>query len=326
MNQLVMKVAPALAAGCTVVVKPSEYSPLSAILFAEMVDQAGYPPGVYNYLLGYGHDAGAAISKHPDVQMVSVTGSTRAGVAIAKDAADTVKRVHQELGGKSPYIIFDDADFEAAVTDCVNKCFVNCGQACIAASRMIVPVDRMDEAAELAAKVANGFKVGPPAEASSNLGPVVNKNQFDHIQRLIRSGFDEGAKIVAGGMGRPDGLDEGYYIRPTVFSHATNDMEIAREEIFGPVLTIIGFEDEKEAIAIANDTPYGLAAFVQSGDADKAKRAARALRAGSVFINGAGWDPTGPFGGYKQSGNGREGGEYGLVDFLEIKATAGQKR
>lgn len=323
MNQLMMKVAPALAAGCTIVVKPSEYSPLSAALFAEIVDQAGFPPGVYNQLLGFGEEAGAAISKHPDVQMVSITGSTRAGVAVARDAADTVKRVHQELGGKSPYVIFDDADMEAAVTDCVNKCFVNCGQACIASSRMLVPAARMDEAAELAANVANAIKVGSPSEADSDLGPVVNKNQFEHIQRLINCGVAEGAKLVAGGPGRPEGLDEGYYIRPTVFSHVTNDMEIAREEAFGPVLTIIGFESEEEAIAIANDTPYGLAAYVQSKDVEKARRAARALRAGSVFINGAAWDPTGPFGGYGQSGNGREGAEYGLADFLEIKATAG---
>jgi len=323
MNQLMMKVAPALAAGCTMVVKPSEFSPLSAVLFAELTDRAGFPPGVYNHILGYGDEVGSALSKHPDVQMISITGSTAAGVAVARDSADTVKRVHQELGGKSPNIILADADLEVSIRDGINKCFVNCGQACIAASRMLVPIRLMDQAAEIAAKVASEFKVGPPQQDDSVLGPVANEKQYTHIQRLISKGIEEGAKIVVGGSGRPDGLEKGYYIRPTVFSHATNDMEIAREEIFGPVLAIIGYETEEEAIVIANDTPYGLAAYVQSSDLEKARRFARALRAGSVFINQAAYDPTAPFGGYRQSGNGREGAEFGVADFLEVKTTAG---
>ena len=323
MNQLIVKVVPALAAGCTVVVKPSEYSPLSSIRFAELVQEAGFPAGVYNQLMGDGAVVGEALCRHPDVDMVSITGSTRAGVAVAKAAADTIKRVHQELGGKSPNIIFDDADFEEAVARGVRGAYTNCGQACKAPSRMLVPHDRMDEAAAIAARTADAIKVGMPDDPASELGPVVNRNQYTRIQSLIESGMEQGARLAAGGPGLPEGLNRGYFIRPTVFSHVTQDMAIAREEIFGPVLSIIGFADEEDAIRIANDTEYGLAAYVQTPDAAKAKRTARRLRAGMVYINEADWDATAPFGGFKQSGNGREHGEFGLSDFLEIKATGG---
>ena len=323
MNQLIVKVVPALAAGCTMVVKPSEYSPLSSIRFAELVAEAGFPRGVYNQINGEGHVVGEALCRHPDVDMVSITGSTRAGIAVAKAAADTIKRVHQELGGKSPNIIFPDADLEEAVSRGVLGSYTNCGQACKAPTRMLVPHDRMDEAAAIAARTANAIRVGAPTDPDSDLGPVVNRPQYERIQTLIESGISEGAKLVAGGPGLPQGLNRGYYVRPTVFSHVTPDMTIAREEIFGPVLSIIGYSDEEDAIRIANDSIYGLAAYVQTPDVAKARKVARRLRAGMVYINQADWDASAPFGGFKQSGNGREHGEFGLTDFLEIKATGG---
>jgi aldehyde dehydrogenase (NAD+) len=323
MNQLIVKVVPALAAGCTMVVKPSEFSPLSSIRFAELVAEAGFPAGVYNQINGEGHIVGEALCRHPDVDMVSITGSTRAGIAVAKASADTIKRVHQELGGKSANIIFGDADFQEAVSRGVLGSYTNAGQACKAPTRMLVPHDRMDEAAEIAGKTANAVRVGSPVDAASDLGPVVNRSQYDRIQALIECGISEGARLVAGGPGLPQGLNRGYYIRPTVFSHVTPEMTIAKEEIFGPVLSIIGYSDEEEAIKIANDSVYGLAAYVQTPDLVKARKAARRLRAGMVYINEADWDASAPFGGYKRSGNGREHGEFGLTDFLEIKATGG---
>jgi len=322
MNQLVVKAAPALAVGCTMVAKPSEYSPLSSIRFAELVHEAGYPPGVYNHITGFGHVAGEALSRHPDVDMVSITGSTRAGIAVARAAADSVKRVAQELGGKSANIILPDADLKKAVTEGVNACFVNVGQACRSPARMLVPHVAMDEAKEIAKAAAEAHSVGDPTTDVS-LGPVVNERQFEHIQRLIEAGIAEGATLVTGGPGRPEGLNLGYYIRPTVFGDVTNDMKIAQEEIFGPVLAIIGYEDEEDAIRIANDTVYGLSGYIQTLDLDAARRVARRLRVGSIWINGADWSARAPFGGYKQSGNGREHGEWGLHDYLEIKSTAG---
>ncbi|GBQ20617.1 aldehyde dehydrogenase [Gluconacetobacter sacchari DSM 12717] len=323
MNQIACKVGPALAAGCTMVLKPSEIAPLSALLFAEILHEAGVPPGVFNLVNGDGPTVGEAIARHPDIEMVSFTGSTRAGTIVARLAADTVKRVHQELGGKSPNIILPDADFADAVRRGVAGCFGNSGQSCDAPTRLLVPRGRMDEAMALAARATADFVVGPPDGADTRLGPVVSQTQFDRIQRLIRIGIDEGATLAAGGPGRPDGLPVGYYVRPTVFGHVTPDMTIAREEIFGPVLSIIAYDDVEQAIAIANDTPYGLAAYVQGRDLAQARAVARRLRAGNVNVNGAPWTVAAPFGGYKQSGNGRECGEYGLSDFLEIKAILG---
>jgi len=326
MNQLVVKVAPALAAGCTMVAKPSEFSPLSSLRFAELVVEAGIPPGVYNHITGSGPVAGSALSRHPDVAMVSITGSTRAGIAVARDAAETVKRVHQELGGKSANIILPDADLRARVIEGVETCFSNCGQACKAPARMLVPHDRMDEAADIARAHVETIRVGNPMDAETGQGPVVNALQYDRIQDLIQAGIDQeggSARLVIGGTGRPDGLNSGYYIRPTVFSHTDPKSRIATEEIFGPVLTIIGYEDEDEAIRIANDTVYGLSGYVQSADTERARRVARRLRCGTVFINNADWTADMPFGGYGQSGNGREHGEFGLADFTELKAVLG---
>ncbi|WP_054310633.1 aldehyde dehydrogenase family protein [Mesorhizobium sp. 1M-11] len=323
MNQLVVKVAPALAAGCTMVVKPSEYSPLSSLRFAEMVHAAGVPAGVFNLVNGDGVEVGDAISRHPDVDMVSITGSTRAGVAVAKSAADTIKRVHQELGGKSANIIFDDENFDRNVALGVKASYLNCGQSCSAPTRMLVPHELMERAARIAAETANAVSVGSPDAEQTELGPVVNAAQYQHIQRLIEIGVAEGAALAAGGPGRPEGLERGYFVRPTVFSHVSPGMTVAREEIFGPVLSIIGYGDEDEAVCIANDSVYGLAAYVQSSDLVQARRVAAQLRVGNVYINQASWDPEAPFGGFKQSGNGREHGEFGLGDFLELKAMAG---
>ncbi|KIX16284.1 aldehyde dehydrogenase family protein [Paracoccus sp. 228] len=322
MNQLVVKAAPALAAGCTMVAKPSEFSPLSSILFAELVHQAGFPKGVYNHLTGYGETVGEALAAHPDVDMVSITGSTRAGIAVARTAAETVKRVAQELGGKSANIILRDADLESAVKDGVDACYVNCGQACRAPARMLVPAERMEDAKRYAREAAEAHSVGDP-ETDVALGPVVNKAQFDRIQSLIQSGIDEGATLVTGGTGLPEGLSKGFYVKPTVFSDVKPGMTIEREEIFGPVIALIPYDTEEDAIRIANDSVYGLSAYIQSANLEKARNIARRLRVGSIWINGADWDARAPFGGYKQSGNGREHGEWGLHDYLEVKSTAG---
>jgi len=322
-NQLAAKIGPALVAGCTMVLKPSEVSPLSAQLFAEFIDEAGFPSGVFNMVHGTGAMIGDALTGHPDVDMVSFTGSTRAGIQIAKSAAETVKRVSQELGGKSANIVFADSGLEAAVTRGVLHCFGNTGQSCNAPTRMLVEASVYEEAVAIAAKVAQSVTLGDPMEKGPHLGPVVSKTQYDKIQRLIQVGIDEGARLVAGGVGRADGFDRGYYVKPTIFAGVHNDMTIAREEIFGPVLVMIPFNDEADAIRIANDTPYGLAGYIQSGDLDRARRVARKVRAGSVYLNGNGQDYCSPFGGYKQSGNGREWGAFGLHDFLEIKVING---
>jgi aldehyde dehydrogenase (NAD+) len=323
MNQIVCKVAPGLAAGCTMVLKPSEVAPLSAYLFAQILHEATVPPGVFNLVNGDGPTVGAAISSHPDVAMVSFTGSTRAGVAVAVAAAPSVKRVTQELGGKSANIILDDADFEKAVKQGVQECFRNTGQSCNAPTRMLVPRSKMAEAIVAAAQGAETTKVGNPLAEDTGLGPLASKTQFDKVQRLINKGIEEGAKLIAGGPGRPEGVNTGYFVKPTVFAEVSNDMTIAREEIFGPVLCIIPYEDEDDAVRIANDTPYGLSGFVTSGNRERAGRVAKRIRSGNVHINGARVDFGGCFGGYKQSGNGREWGEAGLEEFLELKAIFG---
>jgi aldehyde dehydrogenase (NAD+) len=323
MNQVTCKVAPALAVGCTMVLKPSEVAPLSSYIFTEIMHEAGVPAGVYNMVNGDGPGVGTALSKHPDVDMMSFTGSTRAGSLVAQNAAPTVKRVTQELGGKSPNIVLDDADLEAAVTRGVLHMYNNTGQSCNAPSRMLVPRGRLAEAEQIAAAVSQTVVVGDTADKDTTMGPVVSKVQWDKIQGLIQKGIDEGAKLVCGGTGLPDGIDAGHYVRPTVFSEANNDMTISREEIFGPVLTMIPYDSEEEAIRIANDTPYGLAGYVQSGDMDHARAVASKIRAGNIHINGASGGPDIPFGGYKQSGNGREWGAHGFTDYLEIKAIEG---
>ena len=323
LNQIVCKVAPAIAAGCTMVLKPSEIAPISGIIFAEVMEAAGTPKGVFNLVNGTGPDVGQVMAGHPDVDMVSFTGSTRAGIIVAKTAADTVKRVAQELGGKSPNIILPDADLEQAVSEGVTSCFGNSGQSCDAPTRMLVPADRHDEALAIAKAAAEKVKTGDPRAKDTDLGPVVSKAQFDKIQRLIEAGIEEGATLVTGGPGRPENLNRGYYVRPTVFANVTNDMTIAREEIFGPVLSILPYRDQEQAIEIANDTPYGLAAYIQSGDLAHARKVAARLRAGSVYINYPDWDTKAPFGGYKQSGNGREYADWAIHDFLEIKGIVG---
>ena len=321
-NQISCKVAPALAAGCTMVLKPTEIAPLNAILFAEVLHEAGVPAGVFNLVNGDGPTVGEAMSSHPGIDMMSFTGSTRAGISVAKGAADTVKRVAQELGGKSPNIILDDADFETAVSGGAQHCFLNSGQSCNAPTRMLVPQSRHDEAKEIAKKAAETTKVGDPFSEDTTIGPVVSEVQFNKIQGLIEKGIEEGAELVAGGPGKPDGINAGYYVRPTVFAKVNNDMTIAREEIFGPVLSILPYKDEDEVVKIANDTDYGLYGYV-SGDTEHAKEVANKIRAGSVAINGAQSDFTTPFGGYKQSGNGREWGPLGFEEFLETKAVVG---
>ncbi|OHV78012.1 aldehyde dehydrogenase family protein [Ensifer sp. LCM 4579] len=321
-NQIACKVAPALATGCTMVLKPSEIAPFNAVVFAEIMDEAGVPKGVFNLVQGDGPTVGAMLASHPDVDMVSFTGSTRAGIAMALAAAPTVKRVHQELGGKSPNIILRSADFAAAVAAGVRRCFGNSGQTCTSPTRMLVPAERMGEASSIAAKEAAALVVGPPSDPRTDLGPVASAAQFEKIQALIERGIAEGAELVAGGPGRPSHLNAGYYVRPTVFARVTNQMTIAREEIFGPVLSIIGYDGEDEAIAIANDTPYGLAAYIQ-GDLPEARAIASRLRTGTVRLNSSAWDAAAPFGGYKQSGNGREYGKFGLHEFTEIKGIVG---
>lgn len=320
-NQIACKVAPALAVGCTMVLKPSEIAPFSGYIWTEICHAAGVPAGVFNLVNGDGPGVGVALSRHPDVDMVSFTGSTRAGIAVARNAADTVKRVAQELGGKSPNIVLPDADLVKAVTGGVQSVMMNSGQSCNAPTRMLVPRGRMAEAAAIARQVAEATTVGDP-NGNSACGPVVSETQWHKIQGLIETGIAEGATLVAGGPGRPDGLDKGYYVKPTIFADVTNDMTIAREEIFGPVLAILPYDGEEQAIAVANDTVYGLAAYVQ-GEADHARAVARRLRAGQVTINQAQFDLMAPFGGYKQSGNGREWGDHGFADFLETKAVIG---
>jgi len=326
MNQISVKVAPALAAGCTMILKPSEIAPFDAILFAEILDEAGVPAGVFNLINGDGPGVGTALSQHPGIAMMSFTGSTRAGVLVAQNAAPSVKRVAQELGGKSANIILDDADLEAAVTEGTATMFENTGQSCDAPSRMLVPKDKMDEAAAIAARVAAEAAVGNPREKGTRVGPVVSQLQWNKIQDLIQKGIDEGATLAAGGTGRPDGLDKGYYVKPTVFADVNNNMTIAREEIFGPVLSIIPYEDEEDAIRIANDTPYGLSGYVSSGDLERARRVASRMRTGMVHINGADAEAMAPFGGFKQSGNGREWGAHGMDEFLEVKSIYGYEK
>lgn len=322
-NQISCKVAPALAAGCTMVLKPSEVAPLSAHVFAEILEEAGVPQGVFNLVDGDGPTVGEALARHPDVDMVSFTGSTRAGILVAKVAADTVKRVTQELGGKSAYIILEDADLNAAVKKGVLSMMSNTGQSCNAPSRMLVPETLYEQAVEIAKSVVSKVVVGDPKADGVTMGPLANKAQFEKVQRLIQKGIEEGATLVAGGPGRPEGLDKGYFVRPTIFANVNNSMTIAREEIFGPVLVMIPYRDVEEAIRIANDTVYGLSGYVYSGDIEQARRVARRLRTGMVHLNGAPTDPRAPFGGYKQSGNGREWGREGLKEFLEIKAVMG---
>ena len=322
MNQITLKVGAAAVAGCTMVLKPSEQSPLNAMVFAELMDEAGFPAGVFNLVNGDGPGVGTQLSGHPDVDMVSFTGSTRAGQAISKNAANTLKRVHLELGGKGANLIFADAD-EKAVKRGVLHMMNNTGQSCNAPSRMLVQRPIYDQAVETAREVAEAVTVGNAHDEGRHIGPVVNEVQWNKIQDLIQKGIDEGARLVAGGTGRPDGLNKGFFVKPTVFADVNNDMTIAREEIFGPVLSILPFDTEEEAVAIANDTPYGLTNYVQSTDGDRCNRMARQLRSGMVEMNGASRSAGSPFGGMKQSGNGREGGTWGIEDFLEVKAVGG---
>ena len=322
-NQIAAKVVPALAAGCTMVLKPSEFSPFSAIIWAQVLHEAGVPAGVFNLINGDGPTVGAALATHPDVDMVSFTGSTRAGTEVAKGAAATVKRVHQELGGKSPNVLLDDVDFERAVKASVLHVFQNSGQSCNAPTRMLVPAAKLAAVEAIAKKVAEAVVVGDPKAEGTAVGPVVSKIQFDRVEGFIAQGIAEGAKVVTGGSGRPAGLAKGYFVKPTIFSNVTNDMVIAREEIFGPVLCILPYASEEEAVRIANDTPYGLAAYVWSKDPARARQIGARIRAGQVILNGARGDMNTPFGGFKRSGNGREWGEHGLRDFLEIKAMVG---
>jgi len=318
-NQIALKVYPALMTGCTCILKPSEIAPLSALLFAEFVDEAGFPAGLFNLVNGDGPGVGEAMSHHPDIDMMSFTGSTRAGALVTKGSADTVKRVTLELGGKSPNIIFADADLPRSIARGVNHCMENTGQSCNAPTRMLVERPVYEQAVGLVKEATEAVKVGNPREAGGHIGPLVSQAQFDKVQGLIEVGIAEGARLVTGGMGRPEGFNRGYFVRPTVFADVNNQMTIAREEVFGPVLVMIPFEGEDEAVEIANDTPYGLAAYLSTSDAGKGQRVARKLRAGMVRVNGAGFAAGHPFGGYKQSGNGREGGRWGLEDFLETK-------
>ena len=319
LHQIMAKIAPAMAVGCTVVLKPSEVAPLNAFVLADIIDELGFPAGVFNLVSGVGPVVGEAIAAHPDVDMVSFTGSTRAGTRVAEVAAANVTRVHQELGGKSANIVLDDADFAAAIPSAVGACYLNSGQTCSALTRLLVPADRMDEAAELAAQAAAGFTVGPADDEGSRLGPLVSQTQWDRVQGYIQAGIDEGATLVTGGTGKPEGLDAGYYVKPTVFSNVDNSMSIARDEIFGPVLSIIGYDSEEDAIRIANDSDYGLSGGVWSSDNDRALAVAKKLRTGEVDMNGSFLNTDAPFGGYKKSGNGRELGRFGLSEFVEAK-------
>ena len=319
LHQIMAKVAPAMAVGCTVVLKPSEVAPLNAFLLAEIIDELNFPKGVFNLVSGVGPVVGEAIAAHPDVDMVSFTGSTRAGTRVAEIAAANVTRVHQELGGKSATIILDDADLSAAIPSAVGACFLNSGQTCSALTRLLVPSSKMEEAAELAAQAAAGFTVGPADDETSKLGPLVSQMQWDRVQSYIQTGIDEGATLVTGGLGKPDGLDSGYFVQPTVFANVKNSMKIAQEEIFGPVLSIIGYEDDDDAIQIANDSDYGLSGGVWSSDNERALKVAKKLRTGEVDMNGSFLNTDAPFGGYKKSGNGRELGRFGMDEFVEAK-------
>ena len=324
MNQISCKVGPALAAGCTLVLKPSELAPLDAMILADIIHDAGVPKGVFNLVNGDGPGVGTALATHPEIDFVSFTGSTRAGIEIAKGAAPTVKRIAQELGGKSPNIVLPDADIEKAVASGVTQVMMNTGQSCNAPTRMFVPQDKQDEAIAVAKAAAEAVVVADPAgEGHFTVGPLANARQFEKVQSMIEIGIKEGATLVAGGVGRPDGFNRGYFVRPTVFANATNEMTIAREEIFGPVLTIIPYETEADAIRMANDTVYGLSGYVQSENLDHARAVAKQIRAGMIHINGASIDQAAPFGGYKQSGNGREWSDFGLEEFLEVKAVMG---
>ncbi len=319
LHQIMAKIAPAMAVGCTVVLKPSEVAPLNAFLLAEIIDGLGFPPGVFNLVSGLGPEVGEAMAAHPDIDMISFTGSTRAGTRVAEVAAPNVTRVHQELGGKSANIVLSDADFSAAIPGAVNACFLNSGQTCSALTRLLVPADRMDEAAELAGQIAAGFTPGAADGEGTRLGPLVSQAQWDRVQGLIQTGIDEGATLVTGGTGKPEGLDVGYHTQPTVFANVTNDMAIARQEIFGPVLSIIGYTDDADAVAIANDSDYGLSGGVWGTDPDRALSVAQRLRTGQVDMNGSILNTDAPFGGYKKSGNGRELGRHGMEEFLEAK-------
>jgi len=318
-NQVSLKVIPALATGCACILKPSEHTPISATVYAEIIHEAGYPAGVFNMVHGDGPTVGAAMSRHPDIQMMSFTGSTRAGTAVSKDAADTVKRVTLELGGKSPNLVFADSDLEERITASVLECFYNTGQSCDAPTRMLVERSCYEEALEIAQRAALAQEVGDPTREGDHLGPLFDKIQFDRVQTLIQVGIDEGARVLVGGVGKPEGLETGWFVKPTILADVTESMRVTREEIFGPVLVMMPFEDEAEAIALANDTPYGLGAYLQTGDPERGERVAAQLKAGAVHINGGGFNYGSPFGGYKQSGNGREGGAHGLEDYQEIK-------
>ena len=322
-NQIALKVIPALATGCACILKPSEHTPISAMVYTEIIHEAGYPPGVFNLINGLGETVGSALSRHPDIQMISFTGSTRAGRAVTHDAAETVKRVTLELGGKSPNLIFSDCDLEQRVTASVDECMFNTGQSCDAPTRLLVERSCYEEVLEIAKRAANSITVGDPAQEGDHVGPLFDQIQFERVQTMIQKGLDEGATLLTGGLGKPEGYKTGWYVKPTVFADVSNEMTIAQEEIFGPVLVIIPFEDETEAIAIANDSPYGLAAYIQTGSAARAERVSSCLRAGAVHINGGGINYGTPFGGYKQSGNGREGGLMGLEDYLETKTLHG---
>ncbi|MDG1011183.1 MAG: aldehyde dehydrogenase family protein [Luminiphilus sp.] len=322
-NQIALKVLPALAAGCTCILKPSEHTPLSAIIYTEILHEAGCPPGVFNLVNGAGPEVGAAMSRHPDIQMMSFTGSTRAGTAVTQDSAEWVKRVTLELGGKSANLVFADSDLEERVQNAVAECMANTGQSCDAPTRLLVERSCYDQVVEIARQATVATRVGDPTEEGDHIGPLFDRIQFDRVQNLIGVGIDEGAQLLVGGLGKPEGFERGWYVKPTLFTDVNNQMRIAREEVFGPVLVIIPFDTEEDAIAIANDSPYGLAAYLQTGDPSRARRVARQLRAGAVHINGGAYEYGSPFGGYKQSGNGREGGSMGLEDYLETKILHG---
>lgn len=322
-NQIALKVIPVLATGCACVLKPSEHTPVSAMVYAEIIHKAGYPAGVFNLVNGDGPTVGAALSRHPDIQMMSFTGSTRAGTAVTRDASETVKRVTLELGGKSPNLVFADCDLEEKVAASVQECMFNTGQSCDAPTRLLVESTCYDEVLEIAKRSAEATAVGDPAQEGDHIGPLFDRIQFDRVQKMIKVGIDEGARLLTGGLGKPAGHETGWFVKPTIFADVSNDMRIAQEEIFGPVLVIIPFEDEAEAISMANDTPYGLAAYVQTGDTAKAEHVSSRLRVGAVHINGGAYNYGSPFGGYKQSGNGREGGMMGLEDYLETKTLHG---